>query len=257
MTLEQIITPLVYILIGLIAYKLIKILVKNGHKFGKSKENKKRDTIENLIVNVIKYLIVVIVALKILNVFGINTDTILASLGIAGVVIGLALQDLIKDLVAGVAIVFDDEYNVGDIITINDFKGEVVSFGLKSTKIKKVNGDILCIPNGQITQVINHSVGYSLAVVDVDIAYEEEISKALKVLAKVAKDYANTDKLVGPIEVLGVTNLGTNGITIRITAKTKSEEQYKIERMLRQAVKEAFDKEHITIPYPQLVVHHD
>ena len=128
---DKFILPIVYVVIGLILLRVVKYIV---NKISKNKYvDKKKKTIISLIKNIIKYLIYIFVILSILSVYGVDTSGILASLGIAGLVIGLALQDIIADFVAGIFILLDDQYIIGDVIEINGFKGEVIGFGLIST----------------------------------------------------------------------------------------------------------------------------
>lgn len=254
---KEIVNPICYILIGTCVYLMIShLLKKSSHYNIKGADNRKKKTIISLVNNVIKYVIAIIVLLMILEVYNVNTSAILASLGVVGLVIGLALQDLIKDFIAGVFIIFDNQYNVGDTVTINGFKGEVTSLGLKSTKVRAYTGEVMVVANGKITEVINHSLSSSLAIVDVDVAYEEDLDHVISVLEKLCtKLTKNTEKLRGDIEVVGVTNLGDSGVRIRMMASTEPQEHFAIERKIRKEIKVCFDKEGITIPYPQVVVH--
>lgn len=254
---KEIINPICYIAIGFVAYLILSNIIKKATKIHIKQENeRKKKTIVSLINNILKYLIASVVILMILEVYNVNTSAILASLGVVGLVVGLALQDLIKDFVAGIFIIFDDAYSVGDIVTINTFKGEVISLGLRSTKLKSVKGEVFVINNGSITEVINHSLSNSVAIVDIEVSYEEDLNRVIKVLNEVSREYEKKNPdLKGEIQVLGVTNLGSSGITIRLTVETDSEKQYAIERNLRKIIKEKFDEEKIEIPYQQVVVH--
>ena len=148
---EKFILPLVYIIIGCIFLRVVTAIIKKISK-NKYVDNKKK-TIISLIKNIIKWLIFIFVTLSILSVYGVDTTGIIASLGVAGLVIGLALQDIIADFVSGIFILFDDQYTIGDIIEINGFKGEVIGFGLMSTKIKKYTGDVLILANSSFKKL--------------------------------------------------------------------------------------------------------
>ena len=122
---EKFILPIVYIIIGVIVYNIIKALVM---KLSKTKfVDKKKKTIISLVKNIIKYLIMIFVVLAILSIYGVDTKGIVTSIGVAGVIIGLALQDIVKDFLAGVLILFDNHYTIGDVVTIDGFTGEVVA----------------------------------------------------------------------------------------------------------------------------------
>ena len=254
---KEIVNPIFYILIGTCIYLVISRLLKRTYRHkAKGVDDRKKKTIISLINNVIKYVIAIIVILMILEVYNVDTSAILASLGIVGLIIGLALQDMIKDFIAGVFIVFDNQYNIGDTVTINDFKGEVVALGLKSTKIRAYTGEIMTVANGTITEVINHSQSSSLAIVDVEVSYKEDLDHVVSVLDKLCKKLTKEiDKLVGDVELFGVTGLDVNGVRIRVTAMTEPLEQSLVAAKIRKAIKDTFDKEGITIPSSQVVVY--
>lgn len=252
--LSKITNLLIYILIGLLSYILLSKVLK---KFVKE-NNKKTKTIVNLIKNILKYILAIIVIVLMLEEFNIDTRSIVASLGIAGLIIGLAIQDLIKDFIAGIFIMFDDLYNVGDVVTINDFKGEIISFGLKTTKVKSFKGDMFAIANGKITYIINHSNFDSLAIVDIPVPYEIEVDKIIKILNDHKKELE--DKIVsktGDLNILGVQELADSSVVIRLTINTKAEEQYGTERILKQEIKALLASKKINIPYKQMVIHND
>lgn len=250
-SLKYIVRPLLYVLVAIIVYEIIIAFTKRIYK---KNNNKKRKTVINVVNNIIKYAIAIVTILSILSIYGVDTTSLIASLGIAGLAVGFALQDLLQDFIAGVFLLFDNTYVVGDNVTIDGFRGDVVGLGLKTTKIRDVNGNVLSINNGSITKVINHSLNNQLAVVDVDVAYEEDLDHVLDVMKKyVAK--LNIEGLSGDINVLGVTNLGASGVTIRVTAPCESGMQFSVERELRKDLKMELDRNNISIPYTQVVVH--
>jgi len=264
---EKIIIPEVYlpiiytfiaIIINMIIRKLIyKIVSKKQLNVSKSSYNyKKMETFKILLVNIIKYVIIIFLLLSILSIYGINITSILAGLGIVGLVVGLALQDLAKDIIAGFTIIIENQYAMGDIISIGDFKGEVIFLGLKTTKIKNYEGQVKIVANRNATEVINYSMEHSLAIVDVDVAYEEDNEKVEKVIENLLEQLSQElPKLKGKIELLGIQALTESSVRYRITAKTYAMEHLNIERIIRKKIKETFDKEKIKIPYPQIEVH--
>ena len=161
-----------------------------------------------------------------------------------------------KDIIAGISIIAEEQYDVGDIIEVDGFLGEVIFLGLKTTKIKDYKGAIKIISNRYMDKVINYSLADSLAIVDVGVGYEytpEEVEKVLNDLAK--KLTGNIKDATGPVEVLGITNLGDSSVIYRVTVKVKSMQHYAVERLLRKEIKKALDKADITIPFPQVEVH--
>ena len=147
---EQIIFPIIYIIIGFIIYKLLKKLVNNillkAPKM-KKQHQQRANTIRIVILNIIKYSIMVIVLLAILANFGINVRSIVAGLGITTAILGLAFQDLAKDLIAGITIITENQFEVGDTIEYDGFMGEVIFLGLKTTRIKDYRGAVKIIAN--------------------------------------------------------------------------------------------------------------
>jgi small conductance mechanosensitive channel len=242
---------LIYILSAILLYLLFNVFLKKILK----KDQKKRLTVINLIKNILKYLLAIIVIVLILEEFNIDTKSIMASLGIAGLIIGLAVQDLIKDFIAGTFIIFDDVYNIGDVVTINNFKGEVINVGLKTTRIKSFKGDVLAIANGKIDSIINHSLESSLAVVDINVPFETDINKVIALISKNQQLIEEQlENIAGNLEVLGVQDIGTNGLIVRVVIKTLPEKHYNVERKLKQLLKELLEKNKISIPYQRLVI---
>ena len=155
-------------------------------------------------------------------------------------------------------IIFENQYCVGDTVTINGFKGEVVYLSMKSTRIKAANGEVLILANRMITEIINHTIENSLAIVDLNVAYNTDLDK----LEKIIKDACNTlskkiENIVGEINCAGVQSLNESSITFRITAITKPLENYQIERILRKEFKKILDDNKIEIPFPKMVVRNE
>lgn len=254
---KKVIGPILAIIVAFVVYRVIKTLINKLFNFnGRKVDENKTKMIRDLVANVVKYFIIIMVFLIILEIYGVDTKALITSLGIVGLVAGLAIQDTLKDFVSGITIIIEDQYGIGDIVKINGFKGEVISLGMKTTRVKAYTGEILIVPNHLITEVINYSHSKSLAIVDVSISYESDIEKAISVLSKMGDTIAkNMPELTGSIEVLGVQNLGDSSVDIRIVAETRSMEHFGVEREIKKQAKLALDKNKISIPYPQVVVH--
>ena len=255
----KIIGPIITVIIIFIFYKILKRLIERLFNFKTKKiKHKKQVTLMNFFINVLRVICLIIAILIILEIYGVKTSAIIASLGAVTVVVGLAFQDILKDFIAGFSFIFEDSYNVGDWVTINNFKGEVISIGMKTTRIRAYEGEILIINNGSITQVINHTAANSLAIVDVNVSYDSDIDKVEKVLNDLCEKLKGTIKnLKGDITLLGIENLGDSAITFRLTAEVEAGTQYAVQRQIRKAVKLDLDKNKIEIPYNQLVVHNE
>ena len=254
----KIILPIVYILIGTIVFKTIKQLVIKASSTKKLKitQIQRIKTLKTLILNIIKYIIVVLVFLAILSNFGINVKSILTGLGIGTALIGLAFQDLAKDLIAGFSIITEAEYEVGDIIEVEGFMGEVTFIGLRTTRIRDFKGATKIIANHYMDNIINYSANNSLAVVDVGIAYEnneKEIDETFDRLFK--RLNGHVPNAVKDIECWGVNELSDSSVVYRIVVETKPAEHLAVERFLKREIKKEFDQSGIKIPYTQIEVH--
>ena len=251
------------LIIAIIMYIVIKIGNKLIQRFvdhqGKSKlsfslDEQRAITLGEVLKSALKYSVYLIGIAMMLS--GIFNGLSVALAGIGGVAIGLGVQSLVKDLINGFFILFENQYGVGDHVTIGTFEGIVESIGIRTTVIRDFTGDVHLIPNGTITVVSNHSKGDIRFIVDVEIAYEENIDEAIKVIKKVNDDFAvkHSDEIRGPIEVLGVDALNSSGVSIRIAGRSKPLSQWNMERELRKEIKIALDNAEIEIPYPKSVI---
>lgn len=253
---KQVLGPVIIIIGFSIVYQLLKKIIRKALINKISKDDKRKKTIISLINNLIKYFFLIIAVLMILSIYGINTTALITSLGVVGVMAGLALQDILKDFLAGISIITEDQYEIGDTVTINGFRGEILSLGIKTTSLRSFEGDVKYISNRNITEVINHSRDFSLAIIDLSINYDENIEKVEKVLNKLfEKLNKEISDLKGEIKILGVEDLSSSSVVLRITAETKPLKHFEIQRLLKKEIKEELDRNNIEIPYDQLVVH--
>lgn len=262
--LKYFIYPIIFILVGYLLYKIFKNVIteafnKKNIKSIKNRHNQKRlDTIRVLILNLIKYIIIIFVIIAILSLYGINVKSILAGVGITAAIVGLACQDIAKDLLAGIFIVAEDQYEIGDTIEVNGFMGEVVFIGLKTTRIKDFKGRVKIISNHTINEVINYNLNDYLATVDISVAYEEDNEKVEKVLNEVISTLpAKIPHTRGNAELLGITSLDESAVVYRIICPVSSMKQYEAERIMRKEIKKALEDAKIKIPYPQIEVHNN
>ena len=263
---EKFYLPVFSIAIGIIVYKIIagtiirvsKINNNINEKYNKNYSKgyiKRKSTVISLINNIIKYIIAVIIIISILNLYGVNTSNIIASIGIAGAVIGLAFQDIIKDFLAGIFIIFDNAYAVGDWISIDGFKGEVISVGLKTTKIKAYTGEIMILSNSSFNKVTNFNLDVPRLLIQIPFGYDEDLLKVEKVIDKVLVDLKEKDKNVKKVEMLGVDSFDDSSIKYAVAIECNVGTYIGIRRKFLREVKIAFDKEKIVIPFNQVDVH--
>lgn len=253
---KEVIYPIVIIIVGILIYLVISSSIKRVFRLRINKVDKRRaKTLCSLINNILKYIILILCALSILEVYNISTKGIIASLGVAGLVAGLAFQDTLKDLLAGFSIIFENAYAVGDTITVGNFKGKVISLGLKTTKIQAINGDIEIISNSNITSVINHSLDDAYEFIDIPVSYDENIEKVETILNNILQEELKTNEEVLDADLLGIEKLDSSSINFRLRIKTHSMKQYDVRRTILKHVKQEFNKNNINIPYNQVVVH--
>lgn len=258
---KEIYMPIIIIVVAMVLNKIIQAIIKktfNPIKKHRKFDSRKVSTIRSLLCNVTKYAIWIVALLAILSVFGVNTTAIITGLGVASAVIGLAFQDTLKDILAGVSILFENQFAVGDLVKIGDFQGYVVSLGLKTTRVQAYTGEIKIISNRNITEVINYSIDKTLAVVDISVSYEEKLDKVEKILQVTAATLKDKIPLLtNDVELLGVQSLSDSSVVFRLVGKCKPARHYEVERQMKKEFKNALDKNDIKIPYPQVEVHHE
>lgn len=249
---DKFIFPIIYIVLGIIIYNILKTIIL---KISKNKRiDKRKVTIVSLIRKIIKYLIFIFVVLAILNVYGVDTTGVITSIGIAGIIIGLAIQDLVADFLAGIFILFDDKYTLGEIVSINDFKGEVIGIGLMSTKIKAASGEVLIISNSAFKSVINHSRNNTNLFINIDVAYDTDIDKLEKALNEMKDEVEKIDGYMEGYKLLGIQEFASSSIKYMVTLSCKYNLQYQVKRDFNMILKKYFDKYKIEIPYTKVDV---
>lgn len=246
------------IVISIIMYLIVKfgnnLIGKFVDKQGKSKlrftlDNQKAITIGEVLKSVLRYLVYFLgVTMMFSDIFS-KIPVAVASVG--GVAIGFGSQSLVKDLINGLFILFEDQYGVGDHITVGQFTGIVESIGIRTTVVRDFTGDLHLIPNGSVLEVTNHSRGNMRFIVDIRIAYEENIDEAIEIIKSTNKVFEerHLEELRGNIEVLGIHSLNPLGVTIRVVGWARPLSQWSMERELRKEIREALDREGIEIPY--------
>ena len=253
---RQTITTVCAIIIGYILYKIISKMVSKYLSKQAGKDKKKKQTMIGIINNIIKYFFIIIILLIILDAFGVDTMALITSLGVIGLVAGLAVQDTLKDFVSGMAIVFESQYFVGDIVEINGFKGEVISLGLKTTKLKAPTGEVKILANRNIIEVINYSISNVSATVSFQISYEDDIEKVEQILNKLfIKLNKEMTNIKGEISLYSITDLCDSGVELKAGVDCEASKVLEVKRYLLKEIKKELDKNKITIPYPQMVIH--
>ena len=204
----------------------------------------------------VAYLVILVSGvLMLLSTLGIDVTPLLASAGIAGLAISLGAQSVIKDAIGGLLIVLENQFAVGDFIQIGNVSGEVEEITLRSTQLRGLNGDLITVPNGEVRIVANQTRDWSRALVDLGVAYEADLDRALSVLeesvAAFAADTTSGAFLIDPPQVLGPLALGDSAVTMRVLVKTQPGKQWEVARDLRRFLLAACEREEIDLPYPR------
>lgn len=214
-------------------------------------------TLVTVISSLIKYISVLVAFCWILSIIGVNVSTIFASVGIFALILGFGAESLVADLVTGVFILFENQYNVGDIVEIDGFRGKVKEIGIRTLSLEDTGGNIKIINNSELKNIVNRSNQRSVAVCDVSVSYNTDIEeleeKLVNMLQKIKAKH--TDIFIGRVEFVGVEALADSGVVLRIIADVSEENIFKGRRLLNKEIKIMFDKEGIIIPYPQVDVH--
>lgn len=210
-------------IISIVIYVIISLIINLTLKIKIAKiETSKKKTIASLSKNVFKYIIFIFEIIVLLKIFDFDTSTLVASIGLMGAVIGLAFQDLLKDLITGIFIIVEDQYRIGEIVFIDSFKGEVIFLGLKSTKLKSTNGDIKIIPNGKIVNVVNYSREKNEITAKLNVSGENDIALVEKVIDNIMEELKKHKKIYKCL-YLGINKL--SGANITYTFKIKNNER--------------------------------
>ncbi|MFZ5986862.1 MAG: mechanosensitive ion channel family protein [Bacillota bacterium] len=227
---------------------IVKKAFEKQKSFKYKIDNKRLDTLSTLFVSMFRYSIYILSGVSILTILtdALNLRSLLAAAGIGGIALGFGAQSLIKDIISGAFIVFEDQYRVGDRVTVESLTGVVEELQLRVTKLRNFNGDLHIIPNGEIKKVTNHSRGGKAVIVDIPLAYKVDINKAFEIADRVCKEVPGEfNTILEEPKVLGITDLGKDSLNLRIIARTVPDEHWEVERRIRKLIKEAYDKENI------------
>jgi len=250
-----VITPAIRIgWILLIAYLILKILdsgltrlrllIPSSDVIGVARVEQRTETLRHIIRSVSRTVLILLVLLTVSSELGFNIGPVLASAGIVGLAVGFGAQSLVKDVISGFFILFEDQFGVGDVVKIGDFSGVVERMTLRATVLRNLEGQVYVVPNGNIQHVTVMTKEWARAVLDVTVPYQEELSRVFDVLqktgARLAQDWP--DRVLEQPSVLGVEKLDNSGVTIRSIVKTPPFKQPDVLREWRRRVKEEFDR---------------
>lgn len=212
-----------------------------------------------MIKRIILVTVVIILVLVLLEIWGVGLAPFIAVGAAAAAAIGFGAQDVVKDLLAGFFILAEDQFHIGDTITIAGTTGTVEDIQFRVTVLRDLQGIQHFVPNGQITVTSNYTAIFAQPLIEVDIAYGEQVDAAMVVmedeLNRLAEDPAWAEHIRGEVEMMGVDSLGDSGVTLRARMTTVADERWTIRREAFRRIKNRFDSESIEIPFPQVTIH--
>ncbi len=216
-------------------------------------------TITSVLSSAVSILVWTAVGLLMLDQFGLSLAPLLAGAGVVGIMLAFGAQSIVADFLAGIFMLVEDQFGVGDVVDLGEVTGTVEKVTLRVTTLRDVNGAVWHVPNSEVRRVVNKSQLWSRAVLDVDVAYDTDLRRAEGVIQRVADELWRDSEfdggdIIDPPEVWGIERLGADGITIRLVVKTDPAEQWAVARELRLRIKEALDEAGIEIPFPQRTI---
>lgn len=242
------------IIIGIIIYFIFKKVIKKfiTKNENNPKLNKRKKTYLKLLNSVLKYLLIIIIGVIILQVNGVNVSSIIASLGVITIVVGFALQDALKDIIMGINIIINDYFSIGDVLKIGNVEGKVIEIGLKVTRMKDINnGNILVISNRNISESLNLSEQLDI---DIPLPYEEKATRMEEVINIIVEQISKIENIT-KVEYKGLNEFADSAIYYKIRIFCKPELKPQIKRDANRIIKLELDKNNISIPYKQIDIH--
>ncbi|HUP70543.1 MAG TPA: mechanosensitive ion channel family protein [Acidimicrobiales bacterium] len=251
------------VVVGRLAARAVRQFVKTAHsrspvRSGSLRAEQRMGTVGNVLAGMARVAIAVVVLLLVLGEIGVNLAPLLAGAGIAGVAIGFGAQSLVKDFLSGLFILLEDQYGVGDVINLGEVTGTVEDLTLRVTRLRSTDGTVWFIPNSEIKQVGNSSMEWSRALIDVLVAYDNDVASVTRALKEVAVEFSEEETwrefVLEPPEVWGVQAMGADGVTIRLVVKTAPRQQYAVARELRGRITDRLRREGVRGPGQTVVV---
>jgi small conductance mechanosensitive channel len=212
------------------------------------------ETLNRVLLQLCGVLIFVVTVLMVLAQIGVNITAALAAVGIVGIAVGFGAQTLVKDIISGFFVFFEDQYGIGDVAKVADIIGVVEDITLRRTILRDLDGIVHSVPNGEIRVASNYTKDWSRVNLNISVGYGEDLDRCIEVINRVGMELAEdpnwSSLMLSPPQVLRVDSLGDSGIDIKILGETKPIQQWAVMGELRKRLKRTFDEEGIEIPWP-------
>ncbi len=255
------------LLVAWLAVRMVGVLARrilaragDGHAGVVTESEKRAKTLAQVLTYVTKIFVWASVTLMILRETGLDVAPFLAGAGIAGIALGFGAQSLVKDVLAGVFILTESQFRVGDVVELVGKSGVVEEINLRTTLLRSLDGTVHIVPNGQIAVASNMTHRWSRAVLDVQVGYDADLDLVEGLLVKVGAELKSDPKWSGDLledpQVMAIESFGDNAVTVRVMVKTQPLRQWDVARQLRRRIKRALDDAKIEIPFPQRVIHY-
>jgi len=224
-----------------------------------SEREKQAATLGKVVRNIIRILVWGVAIMMVLKELGIDIGPILAGVGVLGLAVGFGAQSLVKDFLAGMFVLVENQYNVGDVIKAGGVSGLVEKITLRATTLRDLEGNVHIIPNGAIDVVTNKTRVWSRFVLDIGVAYKENVDEVMGVLKEIGDELVGDPQfasmITAPLEVLGVEDFADSAVVIRVMFTTQPLKQWTVGREFRRRVKNTFDAKGIEIPFPHTTIY--
>lgn len=242
-----------------ILVRTIKASVKSDEKTSVEAEKKREDTLIRIFSGALNLVVVIIAIMMALQEVGVEIGPLIAGAGIVGLAVGFGGQYLIRDIITGLFLMLENQYRIGDVVTIEGISGSVQDISLRKTTLRDLNGTVHHIPHGSITKVSNQSKDFARVNMDIGIGYGTDIGHLADVINRtgleLAADPAFSEAIISAPQFVRINEFADSAIVVKILGDTKPLKQWEVAGELRRRLKEAFEKEGIEIPFPQTVVH--
>jgi moderate conductance mechanosensitive channel len=255
----------IVIVVASLAYRALRLLIgklvsreaDHENPVEKRMHQQRAQTLGSLLGSVAFVVIFAIAGLTVLTNF-IDIGPVLASVGVLGLAVSFGAQSLVKDVITGTFLLVEGQFAVGDVVRIADVSGQVERVTLRTTVLRDLHGVVHTVPNGQITRVSNLTKSWSRAVLDIGVAYREDVDRVMAVLREIGAEFEKDPdwkvQLLGSPDVLGIDSFGDSAVVIRMIVQVLPQQQFPVSRELRRRIKNRFDSEGIEIPFPHMTL---
>jgi len=239
-----------------VAIHRMELAVEDEDRETVSEAEKRAHTLGSILRKVAQVAVIGVAAAMILRELGLDIAPLITAAGIGGLALGFGAQNLVRDVIAGFFLLVENQVRVGDVVVINGTGGLVEAMNLRTIVLRDLEGTVHIFPNGAIENISNKTKDWARAVIDVGVAYREDVDRVMEVLGQIGEELCQDEAfqplILEPLQILGVDELGNSQVTIKVMIKTRPLQQWTVGRELRRRIKKRFDAEGIEIPFPQV-----